>query len=413
MSLPFDYRYNPSHLTLFPKLPHEVREKKAKRMLASDKCDADKNMSFASISPYKAEATMIQTEINHSGLKNCDSLVSEVVQGMGRNGVFLTLPNAHHLTEFGTEPRNFLVEITRHREGLAIIIPEGTLYWKNYNLNSEFEMYKSHVKNIKSLVEMAKTQGVYVELQAPDMSECFQCGRKGHTKSTCTVPDKDHHLEVLLLASEIISVEVIRPIISEKGTNKKKKVDGQMIRRQFSIKYKAFGIPVTLGGTYVSRLDGTQFIRSGQLGACKESRAIYLKAKPNFVRLFKQTGRGNIWFNADIDTIAIPRRTRFNLNQTSPTPPPQDGLLRVVFEEEADKETTLGLLGEQIAIDFAESIVDIEEQVFEVPSARFNKDTAWTDAVVLGKWSWGRRLIERVQLCRKSMVRSLRELVRE
>jgi hypothetical protein len=164
MSLPFDYRYNPSHLTLFSKLPRKVREKKAKRMLASDKCDADKNMSFASISPYKAEATMIQTEINHSGLKNCDSLVSEVVQGIGRNGVFLTLPNAHHLTEFGTEPRNFLVEITRHREGLAIIIPEGTLYWKNYNLNSEFEMYKSHVKNIKSLVEMAKTQGVYVEL---------------------------------------------------------------------------------------------------------------------------------------------------------------------------------------------------------------------------------------------------------
>jgi hypothetical protein len=91
-----------------------------------------------------------------------------------------------------------------------------------------------------------------------------------------------------------------------------------------------------------------------------------------------------------------------------------ENIRRVVFEEEADKETTLGLLGEQIAIDFAESIVDIEEQLFEVPSARFNKDTAWTDAVVLGKWSWGRRLIERVQICRKSMVRFLRrELVRE
>ncbi|PMD63961.1 uncharacterized protein K444DRAFT_626204 [Hyaloscypha bicolor E] len=342
-------------MSIFLKLPREVREKKAKRMLASDKCDADKNMSFASISPYKAEATMIQTEINHSGLKNCDSLVSEVVQGIGRNGVSLTLPNAHHLTEFGTEPCRFLVEITRHREGLAIIIPEGALYWKSYNLNSEFEMYKSHVKNIKSLVEMAKTQGVYVELQAPDMTIIWKFSSS---------------------PAEIISVEVILPIISEKGTNKKKKVDGQISRRQFSIKYKVFGIPITLGGTYVSRLDETQFIRSGQLGACKESRAIYLKAKLNFVRLFKKTGRGNIWFNADIDTIAIPRRTRFNLNQLRQRRRPKmvffrgfENIRRVVFEEEADKETTLGLLGEQIAIDFAESIVDIEEQLFEVPSA--------------------------------------------
>jgi hypothetical protein len=253
------------------------------------------------------------------------------------------------------------------------------------------------------------------------MSECFQCGRKGHTKSTCTVPDKDHHLEVLLLASEIISVEVIRPIISEKGTDKKKKVDGQMIPRQFSIKYTAFGIPVTLGGTDVSRLDGTRFVRSGQLGACKESRANYLKPKPNFVRLFKQTGGGNIWFNADIDTIAIPRRTRFNLNQLRQRRRPKmvffrgfENIRRVVFEEEEDEETALRLLGDQLAIDFAESIVEIEEQLFEGPSARFNKDTAWTDAVVLGKWSWGRRLIERVQICRKSMVRFLRrELVRE
>jgi hypothetical protein len=129
---------------------------------------------------------------NHRGLKNCDAFVSEVVQGIGRNGVFLTLPNAHHLTEFGTEPRRLLVEITRHREGLAIIIPDGALAWENYNLNSEFEMFRSHVRNIKLLVEMTKTQGVYVELQAPDTSECFQYDQKGHTKSTCTVSDKEH-----------------------------------------------------------------------------------------------------------------------------------------------------------------------------------------------------------------------------
>ncbi|KAH8789194.1 hypothetical protein BGZ57DRAFT_1001441 [Hyaloscypha finlandica] len=200
-------------------------------------------------------------------------------------------------------------------------------------------------------------------------------------------------------AAEIISVEVIRPIISEKGTNKKKKVDGQMIRRQFSIKYKAFGIPLTLGGTYVTRLDGIQFVRSGQLGACKESRAIYLKAKPNFVRLFKQNGGGNIWFNADIDTIAIPRRTRFNLNQLRQRRRPKmvffrgfENIRRVVFEKETDEETALGLLGDQIAIKFAESIVDIEEQLFEGPSARFSKDTAWTDAVVLEQVELGKEM---------------------
>jgi hypothetical protein len=101
--------------------------KEAKCMIDSDIYKADKNISFVAISPYKAEATMIQMEINHSGLKNCDSLVSEVVQGIGRNGVFLILPNAHRLTQFGIEPCRFLVEITRYCEGLAVIILEGAL----------------------------------------------------------------------------------------------------------------------------------------------------------------------------------------------------------------------------------------------------------------------------------------------
>jgi hypothetical protein len=51
----------------------------AQYMLRSDECTANKDMSFTSISPYKAEAIMIQTEINYCGLKNCNALVSEVV----------------------------------------------------------------------------------------------------------------------------------------------------------------------------------------------------------------------------------------------------------------------------------------------------------------------------------------------
>ena len=67
--------------------------------------------------------------------------------------------------------------------------------------------------------------------------------------------------------------------------------------------------------SYVTRPDGKAFVRSGELGACQESRKIYLKAKPSFVRLLKVAGGGNIWFNPDKDTFAIPRRSRFNLNQ--------------------------------------------------------------------------------------------------
>jgi hypothetical protein len=78
--------------------------KEAKHILALDKYKADKNITFAAISPYKAKATIIQTEINYTGLKNCNSLVSEVIQGIGRNGIFLILPNAQCLTEFGIEP---------------------------------------------------------------------------------------------------------------------------------------------------------------------------------------------------------------------------------------------------------------------------------------------------------------------
>jgi hypothetical protein len=55
-------------------------------------------------------------------------------------------------------------------------------------------MFRSHVGKVKSLVDMAKAQGVYVKLQVPDTSQCFQCGQKGHTKSTCTVSEKEHLL---------------------------------------------------------------------------------------------------------------------------------------------------------------------------------------------------------------------------
>jgi hypothetical protein len=69
-----------------------------------------------------------------------------------------------------------------------------------------------------------------------------------------------------------------------------------------------------------------------------------------------------------------------------------ENIRRVVFEEEEDEETALGLLGDQLAIDFAESIVEIEEQLFEGPSARFNKDTAWTDAVILEQVELGKEV---------------------
>ncbi|PMD67368.1 uncharacterized protein K444DRAFT_689992 [Hyaloscypha bicolor E] len=45
------------------------------------------------------------------------------------------LPNAYYLTEFGTEPRRLLIEITRYHNSLAIIIPDGALAYENYNLN--------------------------------------------------------------------------------------------------------------------------------------------------------------------------------------------------------------------------------------------------------------------------------------
>ena len=142
----------------------------AVRRLQLAECTADRDMTIANITPYKAEATMVQTEINHRGLKNCDALVSEVVQGIGRNGVFLTLPNVQRLTEFGTEPRRLLVELTRHREGLAIIIPDGALEYENYGFSSEAEMYRGPMGKVKSLVDMAKAQGVCVEMPAPDTS---------------------------------------------------------------------------------------------------------------------------------------------------------------------------------------------------------------------------------------------------
>ncbi|PMD48835.1 hypothetical protein L207DRAFT_575484 [Hyaloscypha variabilis F] len=191
-----------------------------------------------------------------------------------------------------------------------------------------------------------------------------------------------------VLESEIISIEVIRHIVSEKTTGKKKKVDGDYIPRQFSIRYEAFGIPCFLDGNYITRHDGKDFSRSGQLGACKHSRSIYLQAKPNFLRLFK-TGH-KIWFHAKTDTICIPRRTRFNLNQLRQRQRPKmvfftgfEHIKRVVFEEEQDEETAMEVLSDQILTDFTESILELEEDLFERHDANYSKDDGWTDAVDL------------------------------
>jgi len=48
-------------------------------MLESGKYNTSKNISFAAISPYKAKATIIQTEINYARLENYNSLISEVI----------------------------------------------------------------------------------------------------------------------------------------------------------------------------------------------------------------------------------------------------------------------------------------------------------------------------------------------
>jgi hypothetical protein len=167
--------------------------KEARDMIDKKACGVEQNLTLAAISPYKAEATMIQTEINASRLQNCDSLVSEVVQGITRNGVFLSLPNSKCLSGFGTQGDRYLVEISRHREGFALIIPEGALDHENYQLQNEGDMYNHRIRNIKMLTEMAKIHGFLTVIEAPDESECFKCGQKGHSKQDCYA-DSEHQL---------------------------------------------------------------------------------------------------------------------------------------------------------------------------------------------------------------------------
>lgn len=124
--------------------------------LQSNEYTIDRDMTLVNITPYKAKAIIIQTEINYRGLKNYNALVSEVVQGISRNGIFLILLNTYYLIEFSTEPRRLLIKLTRYRKGLAIIIPDGALVQENYNLNSEAEIYRSHVSRVKSLVDIVK-----------------------------------------------------------------------------------------------------------------------------------------------------------------------------------------------------------------------------------------------------------------
>jgi hypothetical protein len=60
-----------------------------------------------------------------------------------------------------------------------------------------------------------------------------------------------------------------------------------------------------------------------------------------------------------------------------------DKVQRVSYAEEKDEETAITLLREQVGEDFADTIVEMEEALFEGEYARFYKDVAWEDAVDL------------------------------
>jgi len=160
---------------------HIIKEK------ASTKLEIKKDLSVTCISAYKAEATMIELEVETFKDPNLESLVAEVVQGIGRDVVIVIIPNAKTFTKFVSEKRRLLVELSRHKIALLVIMSQEALDYCSYGFKDENAFLKSEFGLLKSLLEFAKLEKVVAEVDASQFIECIQCGQPGHKKSECAV----------------------------------------------------------------------------------------------------------------------------------------------------------------------------------------------------------------------------------
>jgi hypothetical protein len=128
-----------------------------------------KDLLVTCICAYKAESTMIKLELETFKDPNFEALVAKVTQGIGRDVIVLTIPNAKSFTKFVTERRRLLVELSRHKIALLLIMAKEALTYKSYNLRDEHDLLKSEFGLLKSLFDFAMLEHVTLEVKTTEI----------------------------------------------------------------------------------------------------------------------------------------------------------------------------------------------------------------------------------------------------
>ncbi|KAK0114920.1 hypothetical protein ONS96_013395 [Cadophora gregata f. sp. sojae] len=139
------------------------------------------------IYPYKAEADMLAVQLDKIGDRIFSSITEAVSQGIGASVLILTIPNAQRLTSFVCDSNRFLVEITRHKLGLVVIVASDALKSDFYGFEYEVELIQHPVVGrFYWFIKMAESEKALVELLTPCLDVCSSCDRVGHHLTLCT-----------------------------------------------------------------------------------------------------------------------------------------------------------------------------------------------------------------------------------
>jgi hypothetical protein len=173
---------NAAHELLVMEYIHDLIDSLDGTQLAFDKT----KFTTKVICPYTAQVNRVRNQLLGLGDGRFVSLTGKVIQGVEGHAVILHIPNARSWTEFVNDKRDLLVELTRQRYILIVIISGECVLPASYGLKNKWQMSRSKkANNIFDLVNYAADNGNLVSVNAPDARPCNICEQLGHKGLDC------------------------------------------------------------------------------------------------------------------------------------------------------------------------------------------------------------------------------------
>jgi hypothetical protein len=182
--------YNPAHLEHFK----EIMEKLDNMIAETDMVFDKDKFSVCYLTPYKAQADLVNDYIRRERLFATSSMCNTAAQGIGRQLIILDMTNTK-VTTFGGNEKLTLVGLSRHISGLIILMPERCFEPKAYGLKSPDALaLHPPFKIWNNLWHLSEAEGYATSIFSTKPSECRNCGESGHKKADCKQPPNCRHI---------------------------------------------------------------------------------------------------------------------------------------------------------------------------------------------------------------------------